>query len=143
MRQTWQDLLFAHWTADVAEVRALVPPQISRSAADRLAGTMVIYAQPLSHQLGQAEVPESLYSTSEDGYLLQAWIGREQRLDDESRLASSADLAAYLHAKYGDVQEKSTDPMRYLHELYEHESQADTGHKPTDAERNPAGQPAQ
>lgn len=91
---------------------------------DRIAGTRVIYAQPLTEQMHKAHVPESLYSTSEDGYLLQAWIARENRFDEESRVASATDLAAYLHSKYGDEAEKSKDPVRYLHELHEAEIRA-------------------
>src|SRR5690606_17074655 len=69
-------------------------------AGDRLAGTLVIFSVPLVTQLARAEVPESLYSTSEDGYLLESWTKRERRFEADSRAASALDLAAYLHAKY-------------------------------------------
>lgn len=91
---------------------------------DLLADTQVIYTSPLADQMQSAHVPESLYSTSEDGYLLQAWITRENRFDEESRLASATDLAAYLHSRYDDAAEKSADPVKYLHELYEAETRA-------------------
>lgn len=91
---------------------------------DRIAGTCVVYAIPLTRQLDVSLVPESLYSTSEDGYLLQAWTRREYRFDEESRVASATDLAAYLHSRYRDEEAKSKDPVSYLHDLHEAEMRA-------------------
>lgn len=90
---------------------------------DRYAGTTVVYNTPLTEQLHQAEVPESLYSTSEDGYLLQAWIEREKRFDTESQMASAIDLAAYLHAKYDASNATLPDPITYLRQLHDTENQ--------------------
>lgn len=90
---------------------------------DRYAHTTVIYSTPLAGQLYQSEVPESLYSTSEDGYLLQAWIEREKRFDAESQMASAIDLAAYLHSKYDASNGDLPDPITYLHQLHEAENQ--------------------
>ncbi len=90
---------------------------------DRSAGTIVVYAAPLTEQLYLSETPESLYSTSEDGYLLQAWVEREQRFDEESRMASAIDLAAYLHAKYDASTRDLPDPATYLKNLYDAEKQ--------------------
>lgn len=85
---------------------------------DRWARTLVIYRQPLVEQLERSSVPESLYSTSEDGYLLEAWMTREPGLDDDSRTASAVDLAAYLHQKYDPASTARRDPVAYLRQLY-------------------------
>lgn len=90
---------------------------------DRYADTFVVFSTPLAGQLYQSEVPESLYSTSEDGYLLQAWIEREKRFDAESQMASAIDLAAYLHQKYDSSNEVLPGPITYLRELHEVENQ--------------------
>ncbi len=90
---------------------------------DRYASTAVIYSKPLTEQLAMAETPESLYSTSEDGYLLQAWIERELRFDEESQVASATDLAEYLHDKYDASNADLPDPVTYLRDLYKAEKQ--------------------
>lgn len=94
---------------------------------DLYADTTVIYNTPLAVQLYLAEVPESLYSTSEDGYLLQGWVEREKRFDAESQTASAIDLAAYLHSKYDTVKGDLRDPITYLHQLHEAEHQHHQG----------------
>lgn len=100
---------------------------VARSArhqrwGDMLAGTVVVYSAPLVSQLRHSRVPESLYSTSEDGYLLQAWMTRELSFDEESRMASAVDLAAYLHGKYDKDAMGKRDPVVYLRELYRDEA---------------------
>lgn len=90
---------------------------------DFLGNTTVIYKIPLSTQMAKSDVPESIYSTSEDGYLLEAWIRREGRMDPESRMASALDLAAYLHNKYGEKTNDLPDPAVYLRDLYTREQQ--------------------
>lgn len=103
---------------------------------DSLAGTIVIYAQPLSQQLQRAHTPASLYSTSEDGYLLEAWLQRETGFDAESHMLSSLDLAAYLYKKYeGDTPPPQVDPPTYLRQLYHHE----TGTAPGSEDGNETG----
>ena len=92
---------------------------------DLAAKTLVIYSAPLALQLEKSRVPESLYSTSEDGYLLQAWMTRELTLDEDSRLASAVDLAAYLHSKYDGKDTGRKDPVDYLRQLYDAEAQMD------------------
>ncbi len=88
---------------------------------DRIAKTLVIYSEPLARQLYDAEVPESIYSTSEDGYLLESWVDRERRFDADSRIASGTDLAAYLHTKYDPESKELPDPATYLRQLYQAE----------------------
>lgn len=90
---------------------------------DFLGNTTVIYKTPLSAQMEKSDVPESIYSTSEDGYLLEAWIKREGRMDEESQMASALDLAAYLHDKYGEKTSDLPDPRIYLRDLYTREQQ--------------------
>jgi len=93
----------------------------AQALGDCAAGTMVIYRKPLRQQMADSGVPESLYSTSEAGYLLQAWMTRKDRMDDESQSASALDLAAYLHRKYDPHARELPEPATYLRLLYEDE----------------------
>ena len=55
MRQTWQDLLFAHWVADEAELRALVPKQLE---LDLHQGQAWVGVVPFKmHDLGVRSLP--------------------------------------------------------------------------------------
>lgn len=92
-----------------------------RSLGDRVAGTLVIYSTPLRDQMAAASVPESFYSTSEAGYLLQAWIERNSRMDTDSKSASALDLGAYLHSVYEPDARDLPEPSTYLHHLFERE----------------------
>lgn len=99
---------------------------ITRSAqrqgfGDRIASTLVLYRAPLRQQMAISDVPESLYSTSEAGYLLQAWMQRNSRMDMESKSASALDLAAYLHSTYDPDARDLPEPAIYLRDLFEKE----------------------
>lgn len=92
-----------------------------QSLTDRLGGNYMIYSSPLRQQLAAADVPESLYSTSEAGYLLEAWMQRNPRMDKESQAASALDLSAYLHRVYEPDARDLPDPATYLQTLFEKE----------------------
>jgi uncharacterized RDD family membrane protein YckC len=99
---------------------------ISRSAqrqslGDRLSKTMVVYSAPLREQMAASSVPESFYSTSEAGYLLQAWMERNARMDEDSQAASALDLSAYLHHVYEPEARELPEPATYLRSLFEKE----------------------
>lgn len=66
---------------------------------DRLAGTVVVRRRPLRAQLALAAcTPASAYSTSDDGYLLEAIAARRRHgLDPEASAILSARLAGHLH----------------------------------------------
>ncbi|MBX7246605.1 MAG: RDD family protein [Candidatus Sumerlaeaceae bacterium] len=72
----------------------------ARRLGDRAAGTMVIYSDRISHQLARAHVPPSVYSTSEDGYLLEAMQMRAPALGDEMRESLTEQLAHHLFKVY-------------------------------------------
>jgi uncharacterized RDD family membrane protein YckC len=106
---------------------------------DIAAHTLVIYREPLADQLQRSRVPESLYSTSEDGYLLQAWMTRELNLDDDSRMSSAVDLAAYLHGKYDGKEMGNRDPIAYLRQLYHAENAEEIDGSGGENEQNSTG----
>lgn len=107
--------------------------ELRQRIGDRYGNTLVVYSTPLTGQLRLADVPESIYSTSEDGYLLQAWVEREKRLDVDSQMASAIDLAAYLHSKYDPAKRDLPDPATYLRQLYEVEHEHHHGVDAADA----------
>lgn len=92
-----------------------------QSLTDRLGRNYMIYSRPLREQLASADVPESFYSTSEAGYLLEAWMQRNPRMDKESQAASALDLSAYLHRVYEPDARDLPDPPTYLKILLERE----------------------
>lgn len=93
-----------------------------QSLGDLIAHTHIIYKTPLRQQMAAASVPESFYSTSEAGYLLQAWIQRSSRMDRESKAASALDLGAYLHSVYEPHARDLPEPAAYLHHLFDRET---------------------
>jgi len=134
------DLAFACY---LGALGLICSTRLRQRLGDLLARTVVIYRQPLAIQMQKARVPQSLYSTSEDGYLLQAWMEREPAMDNDSRQASAVDLAAYLHNKYDGSEVTEQDAIGYLRDLYKAESQHTTPEADGENKRNPEGQTAQ
>ncbi len=71
-----------------------------RRIGDAAAGTVVIFAAPLRDMLAEASTPASAYSTSEDGYLIEAYLNRESHFLPEAAEALAARLAVRLHRLY-------------------------------------------
>jgi len=134
------DLAFACY---LGALGLICSTRLRQRLGDLLARTVVVYRQPLALQMEKARVPQSLYSTSEDGYLLQAWMERESAMDNDSRQASAVDLAAWLHKKYDGSEITEQDAIGYLRELYKAESQHTGNETDTENKRNPEGQIAQ
>ena len=67
---------------------------------DRAAHTLVIYDENLAAMLSGAGIPTSVYSTSEDGYLLEAFVSRRAKLRNEVTVPLARKLAQYFHRKY-------------------------------------------
>ena len=85
---------------------------------DRLCATAVIYRRSLVEQLEAAGVPESNYSTSDDGYLLEAFVKRAGALHDSNRPFLTREVARYFQRKY-----PAAEPG--LKRLYEEEQYGD------------------
>lgn len=60
MRQSWRDLLFAHWPVDAAALRPLVPPQLTLEehggTVAAAAGISLPDDAPLLHFSGRQDV---------------------------------------------------------------------------------------
>lgn len=115
-----------------AFVSMLVGPKCQR-IGDRVACTVVMYEVRLSELLEDAQVPQSIYSTSDDGYLLEAFMVRSGELSDDVRIPLSRQLAQYFHRKYPPVERSLLDTfergdyLEYLQELYLAEKEVQGG----------------
>ena len=100
----------------------------TRRLGDLAGGTVVIYDDGLSAQLAMAGVPASVYSTSEDGYLLESFLAREERLEEPYRSRLAERLAEYLASRYPAAASavpgglRMTAPAIFLRRLHEAES---------------------
>jgi uncharacterized RDD family membrane protein YckC len=91
------DILPLHYLA--AAVFIATSPRRQR-LGDRVFSTTVIYTASLVEQLDRAGVPESIYSTSEDGYLLQAFLRRSPALQESGRPFLTREVARFFQKKY-------------------------------------------
>lgn len=107
----------------VGVVAALLSPSAQR-LGDRLARTVVIHEESLRELLERAEVPASVYSPSEDGYLLEAFLMRSAQLREEVQVPLARQLAQYFYRNYPPEDRKLLEAfgrMQYLvflQELY-------------------------
>jgi uncharacterized RDD family membrane protein YckC len=91
---------------------------------DRVAGTVVVFQVSLREILDQAGVAPSVYSTSDDGYMLESFVAREGNLREEVAIPLAHQLAEYLHRKYPPSEPhlintyERRDYSGYLRELY-------------------------
>lgn len=105
---------------------------------DHAASTLVVYDDPLRELLSGAKVPASVYSTSEDGYLLETFLGRQVALREEVALPLARQLAGYFYRHYPPVDANLIalysrgDFAAYLARLYyqEHDEPVGAGEKP-------------
>jgi uncharacterized RDD family membrane protein YckC len=119
------DILPVHYIA--AAISMAAGPARQR-IGDRLCSTCVIYVRSLVEQLHSAGVPDSNYSTSDDGYLLEAFVRRFSKLHENVRPFLAREVARYFQKKYPATEaglmrlydeEKYGD---YLDRLYRQES---------------------
>lgn len=99
---------------------------------DLVARTAVIHTTPLRDMLARSATPVSAYSTSEDGYLLEATLARETHLVPQASAGLESRLASHLHRTYAP-----SDPFlrglyadgnfaAYLRALYRQERSTET-----------------
>lgn len=67
---------------------------------DRIAGTVVVREESIKQLLEEIAVPPSIYSTSDDGYILEAFLSRFNALREEVQLPLARQLAEYFYRKY-------------------------------------------
>jgi uncharacterized RDD family membrane protein YckC len=67
---------------------------------DLVSHAIVVYRDPINTQLSNAGVPESIYSTSGDGYLLEAAAERLRGPNLANSAIMASAVATYLHRKY-------------------------------------------
>lgn len=67
---------------------------------DRLAGTVVVHDLSLRDMLARAGVPASVYSTSEDGCLLESFVLRRQSMKPQAAETIAGELARHLYKEY-------------------------------------------
>jgi uncharacterized RDD family membrane protein YckC len=79
--------------------------QYRQRIGDRLAHTTVVFDASMRDLLGAAGVPESVYSTSEDGYLLESYVLRGDDLREGVAGPLAHQLAEYFHRKYSPESE--------------------------------------
>jgi uncharacterized RDD family membrane protein YckC len=97
---------------------------MSQRMGDAVAGTTVMYDDPLRRLLTDAYVPESVYSTSEDGYLLESFLSRSAYLRAEVQIPLAKQLASYFYKNYPPVEAdlislySRQDYSAYLKKLY-------------------------
>jgi uncharacterized RDD family membrane protein YckC len=121
------DFLPIHYL--IAAVCIATSPRRQR-IGDRLCSTAVIYSRSLVEQLQRAGVPESNYSTSDDGYLLQAFLQRAASLHETGRPFLTREIARYFHKKNAPADAALTrlyeqeDYAAYLQRLCDHETDA-------------------
>lgn len=99
---------------------------------DRIAGTVVVFDDSLREMLRSDVVPESVYSTSVDAYLLESVLLRGHFFREEVQEPLVRQLASYFFRKYGADSEigriyLSGDLESFLRELYRSEKQASEG----------------
>lgn len=105
---------------------------------DRAAGTVVIHDVPLRNMLESAQVSQNVYSTSPDGYLLEAFLWRCNALRPEIAAPLARQMADYFYRKYPPAQAmlieaySRGDYRNFLAELYRQE----TGNQPPRPEAN-------
>ena len=99
---------------------------------DRVAGTIVIHDVPLRDMLQAVQVSCNVYSTSPDGYLLEAFLWRCDALKPEIAAPLARQVADYFYRKYPPTQSALIDSYargdyrRFLADLYREE----TGNQP-------------
>ncbi|MGI8905276.1 MAG: RDD family protein [Candidatus Sumerlaeaceae bacterium] len=91
------DLLPVHYLA--AALSMAMGPARQR-LGDRIGSTCVIYVRSLVEQLHAANVPASNFSTSDDGYLLQAFVQRLPGIHENMRPFLARETARYFQKKY-------------------------------------------
>lgn len=97
----------------------------NRTLGDLAAGTVVIHDPGLAAQLESARVPSSVYSTSEDGYLLESFLLREEQLKDPYRTILAQHLARHLAERYPTAASAvpgallTSAPSEFLRRLHE------------------------
>lgn len=105
-------------------------PAPHRRLGDRLAGTLVIADHPLREALEETGAGASAYSTSEDGYLLEAITRRRAALAPEPAAVIAREAMKYFDKKYepGDdllaTHKRHEDAPAWLARLVELESSA-------------------
>lgn len=96
---------------------------------DLVARTVVIYDIPIRELLARAQVPPSVFSTSEDEYLLEGFLTRQSQLRPDIIPPIARQLAGYFHGKYptDDVRLNNTYNdgryLEFLDEFYHAEKQ--------------------
>lgn len=107
------DILPIHYLAGAISIASSSKRQ---RLGDRLCSTIVVYVRSFVEQLEAAGVPASNYSTSEDGYLLQAFVRRASSLHPNVRPFLAREVARYFHRKYPN--EDAALTRLYDEELY-------------------------
>lgn len=108
-------------------VGAMLSGDTNQRLGDRVAGTLVIYDASLRSTLASANVPDSVYSTSEDGYLLEAYLVRRSEFREEVAIPLARQLADYFYRKYPPSEARLIDAysrqdyVLFLAELYDAE----------------------
>lgn len=101
---------------------------------DQAAGTLVVYDESLKEMVARAGVTESVYSTSEDGYLLESFVLRSDSMREAAIEPLANRLAAYLHGKYPPSQQRLANEfengnhLAFLRLLYLEEKDAHLAH---------------
>lgn len=122
-------LRLADW-APAAYAAGLISSLCSASAqrvGDRLAGTIVVHDNNLRQTLASIGVPASVYSTSDDGYLLEAFLSRAGEIPPVIAEPMAQRIAQYFHGKYLPAEDhliacfERSDFLGYLRSLYEAE----------------------
>lgn len=87
---------------------------------DRLAHTVVVFEASMRELLATAGVPESVYSTSEDGYLLESYVMRADEMRENVAGPLAHQLAEYFQKKYapeGETLQSLYNERKYDHYL--------------------------
>ncbi len=84
----------------------MAAPPLHLRLGDIAAGTMVIHEDPLSTLLADAGVPESVFTSPDDGFLLESMVARAHEFREELAAPLAAQLARHLHEKYGTENEE-------------------------------------